>query len=494
MTATEPRAAAERWAESYEMVVGLEVHVQLATCTKIFCNCSTAFGDAPNSNTCPVCLGLPGTLPVLNYEVVKLATRVALALGCTVHPVSAFARKNYFYPDLPKGYQITQYDRPLAIDGKVQIGETPDGAPLNVGVERVHIEEDAGKLLHDRFDGLTAVDLNRCGMPLVEIVSDADMRSSAEAVAYLRSLKQVIEYVGASDAHMEEGALRVDANVSVRERGDTHLGTKTEIKNMNSFAGVERALEAEFARQCAIVAAGGEVRRETMLWDAAHNATRPARTKEGSDDYRYFPEPDLPPLILTRDWIEARRSELPELPAAHRTRLKDAYGLGPSEVEMLASDRGVSAYFESVARIHGDAKTAAHWVMRDVQAVLNETKTAIEDFQLQVRPADLAALLDLVRDGELSQTAARQVFLHMVRSGDEPKRIAEREGLLQVSDEAALNAWIDEVLAEHSAEAARYVAGERKLQGPLVGFVMSKSGGSASPNRVNELLAKRVKS
>jgi aspartyl-tRNA(Asn)/glutamyl-tRNA(Gln) amidotransferase subunit B len=483
----------EAWAERYEMVVGLEVHVRLATRTKIFCNCPATFGAAPNSHTCPVCLGLPGTLPVLNYEAVHLATRAALALGCDVSRVSVFARKNYFYPDLPKGYQITQSDSPLATHGKVQIGETPDGAPLNVAVQRVHLEEDAGKMLHDRFDGATAVDLNRAGVPLIEIVSGPGMRSSAEAVAYLRSLKQVVEYVGASDASMEEGSLRVDANISVRERGDTSLGTKTEIKNMNSFAAVERALEAEFARQCAIIAAGRRVQQQTMLWDAARNETRVARAKEGSDDYRFFPEPDLPPLILTKEWIDARREELPELPAAHRARLKEAYGLGPAEVAALASDRGVSAYFENVARTHGDAKAAAHWVMRDVQAVLNETKASIEEFRLQVRPADLAALLDLVRDGDVSHTAATQIFVLMVRTGDEPRRIAEREGLLQVTDDGQLGAWIDAVLAEHPAEAERYLAGDRKLQGPLVGHVMTKSGGSANPRRVNELLERRVR-
>ncbi|AHG90717.1 Aspartyl/glutamyl-tRNA(Asn/Gln) amidotransferase subunit B [Gemmatirosa kalamazoonensis] len=492
MTATAPSRSAS-WAETYEMVVGLEVHVQLATRTKIFCNCSTNFGAEPNANTCPVCLGLPGTLPVLNYEAVVLATRAALALGCDVHEISVFARKNYFYPDLPKGYQITQYDRPLATGGKVQIGETPDGAPLNVGVHRVHMEEDAGKSLHDRFPGGTAIDLNRTGVPLIEIVSEPDMRSSAEAGAYLRSLKQIIEYVGASDANMEEGSLRVDANISVRRRGDTGLGTKTEIKNMNSFAGVERALEAEFVRQCALIASGGAVEQQTMLWDDKRGETRPARSKEGSHDYRYFPEPDLPPLILTREWIEARRDELPELPAAHRERLKEAYGLGPAEVGVLAADRGVSTYFESVARIHGDAKTAAHWVMRDVLKVLNETGHTIEEFQLQVRPADLAALLDMIRDDVVSHSAGAQIFVLMVRTGVEPQKIAEREGLLKVTDDAKLRAWVDEVFAEHPAEAERFAGGDRKLQGPLVGFVMKKSGGSADPKRVNALLAERVR-
>jgi aspartyl-tRNA(Asn)/glutamyl-tRNA(Gln) amidotransferase subunit B len=475
------------------MVVGLEVHAQLATRTKAFCNCPTEFGAPPNANTCPVCLGLPGTLPVLNYEAVVLATRAALALGCDVKPVSVFARKNYFYPDLPKGYQITQYDRPLATGGHVQIGETPDGAPLNVGLARLHLEEDAGRSVHDRFPGATAIDLNRAGVPLVEIVSEPEMRSTAEVAAFLRSLKQILEYVGASDVVMEEGALRVDANVSVRERGDTALGTKTEIKNMNSFSAVERALDAEFARQCALLAAGDEVKRQTMLWDAARGEVRPARSKEGDADYRYFPEPDLPPLILTKEWIDERRAELPELPAAHRARLRAAYALGPTEVAALAADRGVSKYFESVARTHGDAKAAANWVMRDVLAVLHETGRTIEEFELQVRPADLAQLLDMVRDGAVSRSAASQIFVQMVRTGDAPRQIAERDGLLQVSDDAPLRAWIDEVFAEHPQEAERYVNGDAKLQGPLVGFVMKKSGGSADPKRVNALLEERAR-
>jgi aspartyl-tRNA(Asn)/glutamyl-tRNA(Gln) amidotransferase subunit B len=292
---------------------------------------------------------------------------------------------------------------------------------------------------------------------------------------------------------MEEGSLRVDANISVRERGDTALGTKTEIKNMNSFSGVERALQAEFARQCAVLAAGGRVEQQTMLWDPARNECRPARSKEESHDYRYFPEPDLPPLILTKEWIEERRAELPELPTAHRARLRERYGLTAAEVAVLTTTRPLAAYFESVARTHGDAKAAANWVIRDVLAVLNETGRPIEEFELQVRPADLAALLDMIRDGAVSHSAGARVFVLMVRTGDEPRIIAEREGLLQVSDDARLRAWVDEVFAEHPAEAERFVAGDRKLQGPLVGFVMKKSNGSADPRRVNALLAARVR-
>jgi aspartyl-tRNA(Asn)/glutamyl-tRNA(Gln) amidotransferase subunit B len=484
---------AAAWSDRYEMVVGLEVHVQLRTRTKTFCNCPTDFGAPPNANTCPVCLALPGTLPVLNYEAVLLATRAALALGCDVHPISVFARKNYFYPDLPKGYQISQFDRPLATGGRVQIGETDDGGVIGVGVTRVHMEEDAGKSVHDRIPGMTAIDLNRAGVPLVEIVSEPDIRSSSEAGAYLRAVKQLIEYVGASDASMEEGSLRVDANVSAREHGDMKLGTKTEIKNMNSFSAVERALEVEFARQCGVLASGGRVAQQTMLWDANQGVCRPSRSKEDSHDYRYFPEPDLPPLILDKDWIEARSAELPELPGARRRRMREEFGLSARDAELVTADPKLADYFESVARVHGDAKTATNWVMRDVLAVLNETGRTIEEFALQVRPMDLAHLLDLVRDGVVSHAAAAKVFTYMVRTGDDPRQIAEREGLLQVSDEAQLRAWVDAVVAEHPAEAERLFGGERKLQGVLVGMVMKKSNGAADPKRVNALLAERMR-
>jgi aspartyl-tRNA(Asn)/glutamyl-tRNA(Gln) amidotransferase subunit B len=493
MTAPAHGAVAQPWSDRYEMVVGLEVHVQLKTRTKAFCNCSASFGAPPNANTCPVCLALPGTLPVLNYEAVTLATRASLALGCEVHPVSIFARKNYFYPDLPKGYQITQYDRPLATDGRVQIGETPDGGAINIGVTRLHMEEDAGKSVHDRFPEVTAVDLNRAGVPLAEIVSEPDIRSAAEAGAYLRAVKQLIEYVGASDASMEEGSLRVDANVSAREHGDMKLGTKTEIKNMNSFSAVERALESEFARHCALLASGQPVRQETMLWDQNEGTCRPARSKEDSHDYRYFPEPDLPPLILDKEWIAARRAELPELPNARRRRIREQFGLGMRESEVITANPLFADYFESVARVHGDGKTAANWVMRDVLSVLNETGRSIEEFELQVRPMDLAQLLDMVRDGVVSNAAATKVFAIMVRTGEAPRVIAEREGLLQVSDDAQLRAWVDEVWAAHPAEAERFAGGERRLQGVLVGLVMKRSSGSADPKRVNALLAERVR-
>jgi aspartyl-tRNA(Asn)/glutamyl-tRNA(Gln) amidotransferase subunit B len=474
----------------FEMVVGLEVHVQLKTRTKAFCNCSTSVGDAPNVNTCPVCLALPGALPVLNYEAVRLATRAALALCCTVRERSIFARKNYFYPDLPKGYQISQYDRPLAEHGHLVIGTNADGSPITIGITRVHMEEDAGKSIHDRYPGRTAIDLNRSGVPLIEIVSEPDMRSAKEAGAYLRTLKQIIEYTEVSDANMEAGSLRVDANISIRERGETSLGTKTEVKNLNSFSGVERALEAEFRRQAALVGGGGAVEQQTMLWDGARGEVRPARSKEASHDYRYFPEPDLPPLVLAPDWIARQRKELPELPRERRQRMLDEYGLLDADIEVLTSTAALGDYFEGVARQHGDAKSAANWIMGEVLGTLNATGTTIDRFR--IRPADLASLLDLVRDGVLSHSAAKRVFAEMALTGDRPEQIADRLGVRQERDEGALRAWLDEVIGEHPAEWQRYRAGERKLQGVLVGQVMKKSGGRADPKKVNQLLVERA--
>ena len=476
--------------DRYEMVVGLEVHVQLRTRTKAFCNCSTEYGAPPNRNTCPICLALPGSLPVLNQHAVLLATRAAAALRCTINPVSVFARKNYFYPDLPKGYQISQYDRPLAAKGHLSIGERADGSPIAIGITRVHLEEDAGKSIHDRYPGATAIDLNRSGVPLIEIVSEPDLRSAAEAGAYLKLLKQLLEYVDVSDVNMEQGSLRVDANVSARLRGEMQLGTKTEVKNMNSFSGVERALEAEFARQCALLDSGRRVQQQTMLWDAARGEVRPTRSKEESHDYRYFPEPDLPPLILSEEWIREVTESLPELPREKRHRFAAQYNLSDYDVSVLTSSVALAEYFEGVARMHGDAKTAANWVTGEMLAWLKANGADARHFR--IRPADLARLLDLVRDGVLSNSAAKRVFAAMAATGDRPEQIAEREGLLQESDAVVLAHWVDEVLAEHPTEARRFGAGEKRLQGVLVGLVMKKSKGRADPKRVNQLLTERA--
>jgi aspartyl-tRNA(Asn)/glutamyl-tRNA(Gln) amidotransferase subunit B len=471
------------------MVVGLEVHVQLKTRSKAFCGCSTDFGAPPNVNTCPVCLALPGSLPVLNEQAVELATRAAVALGCTVNRRSVFARKNYFYPDLPKGFQISQYDEPLATGGALTIASA-DGTARKIGITRLHLEEDAGKSIHDRYSGVTAIDLNRSGVPLIEIVSEPDMRSSSEAGGYLRALRQTLQYLDVSDVSMEEGSLRVDANVSARRRGEKKLGTKTEVKNMNSFSGVERALDYEFARQCAILDRGERVTQETLLWDAARGEARVSRSKEESHDYRYFPEPDLRPLILDQAWINGVKAKLPELPEARKKRFVDDLKLAPDEVEKLTAHPDLADYFEALASASGDVRSSANWVMGELLAAVNARGGTIAHFP--VRPHDLGLLLKMIQDGVVSHAAAKRIFALMAESGKTAAQVAHDEGLLKVGDDPALTGWIDEVIAEHPDEAKRYLAGEKKLQGVLVGFVMRKSGGRADPKRVNQLLASRA--
>jgi aspartyl-tRNA(Asn)/glutamyl-tRNA(Gln) amidotransferase subunit B len=476
----------------WEMVVGLEVHVQLKTRTKAFCCCATDFGAPPNVNTCPVCLAMPGALPVLNAKAVELATRAAIALNCEVHTTSVFARKNYFYPDSPKGYQISQFDQPLATQGFIDIGARADASVIRIGVTRVHMEEDAGKSVHDRYAGASAIDLNRAGTPLIEIVSEPDLRLPEQAGAYLRVLKQILEYIDVSDVSMEQGSLRVDANVSARRRGETALGTKTEVKNLNSFSGVERALAVEFERHVNVLSAGGTILQQTMLWDAGTGEVRPSRTKEGSHDYRYFPEPDLPPLILSTDWIAKMTHDLPELPEARRQRFATEYGLAAYDLDVITANPRVADYYESVARAHGDPKAAANWVMGEVLAQLKLSGIDIASFP--VRPADLAQLLDLVKGGVVSHTAAKQIFARMVATGDPPGQIAEREGLIKVDDDELLAGWLDEVIEEMPAEAQRYRAGEKRLQGVLIGAAMKKSKGRADPRKLNQLLAERLAS
>ena len=471
--------------DRYEMVVGLEVHVQLRTRTKAFCRCATSFGDAPNQNTCPVCLALPGALPVLNSRAVEYATRAGLSLGCAIRERSVFARKNYFYPDLPKGYQISQFDKPLAEHGSVALG---DGR--TIGITRMHMEEDAGKSVHDRFAGVTAIDLNRAGTPLVEIVSEPEIRSSREAGAYLKAVREILVYADVSDCSMEEGSLRVDANVSARLHGETALRTRTEIKNLNSFSNVERALEIEFARHCAVHDAGGNVRQETMLFDANRNEVRSARSKEESHDYRYFPDPDLPPLVLTAQYIDDIRNALPEFPAARRVRFMRAFGITATEAEVLAADRDICSYYETVATASNDGKVAAHWVMGEVLAACNDG--AMVASAIPVAPQALAELIGLVSAGTLSNSAAKTVFAMLAKEGGSARTIAERDGLLQIGDDGALRAWVDEVFRENPDEATRFSGGERKLQGVLVGLVMKKSKGSADPKKVSQLIGERA--
>ncbi len=466
---------------TWETVIGLEVHVQLATRSKLFCGCSTRFGEAPNTSVCPVCLGLPGALPVANEQAVRLAVRAALALGATVHHRSVFARKNYFYPDLPKGYQISQFDQPLATGGRIPLDNLGE-----IGLLRLHLEEDAGKSLHDRLPGRTAVDLNRAGVPLVEIVTRPDLRSPADARKCLASLRQVLVYAGISDCSMEQGSLRVDANISLRPAGETTLGTKTEVKNLNSFANVERALEAERRRQEDLLAAGSRVAQVTLLFDAGSGQVRPLRSKEESHDYRYFPDPDLPPLVLDQAWIDAERAALPELPGERRRRLEAEYALSEYEAGVIVSDRQLADYFEAVVAAGVGPKPAANWVMTDVIALFKETGS------LDVAPPRLAALIALVQDGVLSLQAARKVFGALPADQDPPRAVAERLGLLQVRESSALEAWIDEVLAAAPAEVERFRSGDTRLLAHFVGQVMRKSRGQADPKAVSELLRRRL--
>jgi aspartyl-tRNA(Asn)/glutamyl-tRNA(Gln) amidotransferase subunit B len=472
---------------SWETVIGLEVHVQLLTVTKMFCGCSAKFGDAPNTNVCPVCLGLPGALPVPNEHAVRLAARAAFALGCTVHPHSIFARKNYFYPDLPKGYQISQFEEPLATGGALEV-LSPERGPITVRIKRLHLEEDAGKSFHDRVPGMTAVDFNRSGVPLVEIVSEPDLRSPAEARAYLTTLKQVLKYVEVSDCNMEEGSLRVDANLSIRPAGSPELRTRTEVKNMNSFSGVERALTAERARQIAATERGEKIEQRTMLFDAASGEVRPMRSKEESRDYRYFPEPDIPPLVLSDKWLAAERKALPELPAAKARRFVAQYVLPPYDAGVLSASRELADYFERVVQAGVAAKDAANWVMNDVLSLSADGET------LALPPERVVEAIGLVTGGKVSRQAGKRILAEMVAApGETALQIAERLGLLQVSDTGAIDGWVQETLAAHPAEVARYKGGETKLLGFLVGQVMKRSKGKADPKAVNAALAEALK-
>jgi aspartyl-tRNA(Asn)/glutamyl-tRNA(Gln) amidotransferase subunit B len=473
--------------QAYEAVIGLEVHVQLLTATKMFCRCASRFGAAPNTLVCPVCLGYPGTLPVPNRQAVDLAVKLALALGCTVRETSVFARKSYFYPDLPKGYQISQYDQPLAEEGRLPL----TSQDKSVRIERLHLEEDAGKLLHEapgggKLPGQSLVDYNRCGVPLVEIVSRPDIASAAEAQDYLQTLHQVLLYTESSTGNMEEGSLRCDANVSVRPRGETRLGTKTEVKNVNSFRNVGRAIEHEIGRQIAILESGGRVVQETRSFDAATGTTRLLRTKEEAQDYRYFPEPDLPPLVVTAERREALRAALPELPWERRERIAARYGLPPADALLLTGSRELADYYEAAATaLPSSPKAVANWVMGEVLRELKERRAEVSD---ALPPVRLAALVALVEDGSLSNSAAKEVLAAIWTSGEEPAAAVERLGLGQVSDLSRIESWIDQVIQDHPDQVSQYRAGRAPLLGFLVGQVMKRSGGRADPKAVQQLL------
>ena len=476
----------------YQAVIGLEVHVQLLTTTKIFCGCSTRFGASPNSQTCPVCLGLPGALPVLNKKVVEYAIRAGLATNCTIAQRSVFARKNYFYPDLPKGYQISQFELPICSSGHLDI--QGEWGTKKIGITRIHMEEDAGKLVHGDVPGLgqgSGVDLNRACTPLLEIVSEPDIRSADEAVAYLKKLHQIVVYLGICDGNMEEGSFRCDANVSVMPVGSDTFGTRTETKNVNSFRFVKQAIEYEIERQIEVIEDGGRIVQETRLFDPNSGTTRSMRGKEEAHDYRYFPDPDLVPLMISADWVEDARLCLPELPEAKRARYLAELGLPEYDAEVLTASRELAEYFEACTALFPQPKSVANWVMGEVTRALNEDGKGIAESP--VTPQLLAALLQLIDKGTISGKIAKTVFDDMYKTGKEPAAIVEEKGLVQVSDTGEIERIIDEIMGANAGQVEEYRGGKEKVFGFFVGQVMRASKGKANPSVVNDLLLKKLR-
>jgi aspartyl-tRNA(Asn)/glutamyl-tRNA(Gln) amidotransferase subunit B len=474
----------------YEAVIGLEVHAQLQTLTKAFCACSTKFGDAPNSNTCPVCLGLPGALPILNKRALQLALRASLAIGCKIEERSRFARKNYFYPDLSKGYQISMYELPLATQGALEI--EVGGEKTRIGITRLHMEEDAAKSLHEGFgdsDRWSYIDFNRCGVPLIEIVSEPDLRAPAEAYAYLTALKQILEYMEVSDCNMEEGSLRCDANVSVRLRGAAKLGTKAEVKNLNSFRYLAHALEYEIERQIGVLESGGKIEQETRLWNVAAGRTEPMRSKEFAHDYRYFPDPDLLPVSIAEATIADVRREMPELPGAKRARFQSEYGISAYDAGVLTDSRALADYFEAAARAGAPAKSAAGWISVELLRRLNDAGKEISE--CPVKPAALSELLAKIEKGEITAASGKKVFATMFDTGKSAAEIIAAEGLAQITDTGAIEKIAREVVAKSPDNAAKYRAGSEGVFKYFVGQIMRETRGQANPQAVNEIL-KRV--
>lgn len=472
----------------YEAIIGLEVHAQLFTESKIFCGCSTGFGALPNTQTCPVCLGMPGVLPTLNQKVVEYTIRMALATHCRVTPFCLFARKNYFYPDLPKGYQISQYELPIAKDGYVEIES--NGDVKRIGIIRIHMEEDAGKLIHDEHKPISYVDFNRTGVPLIEIVSEPDIRTPEEAVEYLKRLRQILRYLDICDGDMEKGSFRCDANVSLRPRGGASLGTKIEVKNMNSFKHVQRALEYEIKRQGTVLEEGKEIVQETRLWDANRGITSSMRGKEEAHDYRYFPDPDLVPIVIDQEWIDKIKQGLPELPDDRRRRFVSQYGIPEYDAGVLTSSKSLANYFEEVVQNFPKAKVVSNWIMGELLRELKQDEREIEE--CPVTPSHLAKMLQMIDEGVISGKIGKKVFEEMFESGKDPGRIVEEKGLVQITDKSSIQAYIEEVMEENSEQVEAYRRGAEKLFGFFVGQVMKKSKGKANPKLVNEILRKQL--
>ena len=476
----------------YEGVIGLEVHAHLLTRSKIFCGSSAEFGSEPNSHTCPTCMGLPGALPVLNKKVVDFAIKAGLATHCTINRRSIFARKNYYYPDLPKGYQISQYEEPLCTDGYLDVFE--NGSKKRIRIKRIHMEEDAGKLVHEstiEASSYSLVDFNRSSVPLLEIVSEPDLSTPVEAVLYLKMLRDILVYLEICDGNMEEGSFRCDANVSVRKRGEQALGTRAELKNLNSFRYIERALDYETIRQIELLESGGEVVQETRLFSPSEEITYSMRGKEEAHDYRYFPDPDLVPLLVDEGWVETIRADLPELPVEKMERFIGQYGLPRYDVEILAGDRSLADYFEEAVAHFPEPKTVSNWVMSELLREMKEGGVSAKDAPLG--PKHLGELLQLIKDGTISGKMGKDIFPEIYRLGDSPKRYIEEKGLVQISDESALESTIEKIVARHPKEVEEFKAGKEKLLGFFVGQVMKETKGKANPKLLNELLLKRIK-
>ncbi|MDB9430100.1 Asp-tRNA(Asn)/Glu-tRNA(Gln) amidotransferase subunit GatB [Microcystis aeruginosa CS-555/01A07] len=486
-------------ATEYEAIIGLETHCQLNTKSKIFCPCPTNFDSPPNTNVCPVCLGYPGVLPVLNQEVLASAVKLGLAIDGKITPHSKFDRKQYFYPDLPKNYQISQYDLPIVEQGQLEIEivdkKTKEVSRKIIGITRLHMEEDAGKLVHagsERLSGSThsLVDFNRTGVPLLEIVSEPDLRTGAEAAEYAQELRRLVRYLGISDGNMQEGSLRCDVNISVRKKGTKKFGTKVEIKNMNSFSAIQKAIEYEIDRQIEAIENGEPIVQETRLWEEATQRTISMRKKEGSSDYRYFPEPDLPPLEVSPEQLKAWAEELPELPARKRRRYEEEFGLSPYDARVLTDDRTVAEYFETAVIAGANAKLVANWISQDIAAYLNNNKLMITEIALQA--SDLAELVKLIETGTISGKIAKEILPELLTEGGSPKALVEKKGLIQISDTSAIEKLIEEIIASHPSELEKFRSGKTNLKGFFVGQVMKKSGGKADPKLTSQILDQKL--
>jgi aspartyl-tRNA(Asn)/glutamyl-tRNA(Gln) amidotransferase subunit B len=483
----------------YEAIIGLETHCQLNTKSKIFCTCPTTFDSPPNTNVCPVCLGYPGVLPVLNEEVLASAVKLGLAIEGQIAPYSKFDRKQYFYPDLPKNYQISQFDLPIVEHGKLEIElvdkKTKEVSRKTIGITRLHMEEDAGKLVHagsERLSGSThsLVDFNRTGVPLLEIVSEPDLRTGQEAAEYATELRRLVRYLGIGDGNMQEGSLRCDVNISVRKKGATKFGTKVEIKNMNSFSAIQKAIEYEIERQIEAIENGEAIVQETRLWEEGSQRTISMRKKEGSSDYRYFPEPDLPPLEVSAEQLEHWKSQLPELPAKKRLRYEEEFGLSAYDARVLTDDRTVASYFETAVSHGGNAKLVANWISQDIAAYLNNNKLTIDEIALKAE--SLADLVKLIENGTISGKIAKEILPELLTEGGSPQELVAQKGLIQISDTSAIETLIDEIIAAHPGELEKYRSGKTNLKGFFVGQVMKKSGGKADPKLTNQLLDKKL--